>query len=237
MDIDTKITPSLHPDNIKAIEGYSEETAPHVALAIASFENAYRRLEEVHKARAAADSDQTLNEAGKLLKVATFAEAQQKAITKSFDTSLANMTKTIDALEGMLSEPLKAKAERPGVANEVRAHVKALTVAQREAWFNERQRAGDLDSLEIVLGAHGYLSGLSDDERAVRTRFYHQMKSPDVAKRLQVLKSAREMVETRGPLVFKELEKAIGADFGKIRNLQNARTESEKAFLMRETAT
>src|SRR5690606_17013693 len=101
-------------------------------------------------------------------------------------------------------------------------------------WFNERQRAGDTESLEHILGAPGYLSGLSDDERAVRTRHYHMLRSPVESKRLKVMRAALEMIETRGPLVWGELEKAVGASPVKIQKLRAATTEAEKAFLMKD---
>lgn len=37
--IDTRVTPSLHPDNVKEVDGYDEQTAPYVSLA----ETAFRR--------------------------------------------------------------------------------------------------------------------------------------------------------------------------------------------------
>lgn len=234
MDIDTKVTPSLHPHNIEAIDGYDNETAPAVVEALGAFRTAYDALSNVHKAREAAAKDPTLTDAARLLRVADFAEQHLNTVTKKFDASRTNLVKAINALDNSLNEPLKLRAERPSIAAEVRAHVKALSAAERDKWFSERQRAGDMESLEMVLGAPGgYLSGMSDDERAVRTRMYHEMRQPVVAKRLKVMRAALEMLETRSSLVWGEFEKGIGSSARKVAALRNAKTEAEKAFLMK----
>lgn len=233
IEVDIAVSPSLHPGNIDAIDGVTADTAMHVAPARAAFQNAYDRLSDIHRARAAAESDPTLTEGARILQVAAFADKHQTAITKSFDASHAALTRTINSLEGMLSEPLKAKSERPGVAGEVRSYVKALTPAKRDVWFSERQKAKDFDSLEMILGSPGYLSGMTDDEQAVRTRMYHDMKSPDVAQRLKLLKAADELLTTRGGLIFGEIEKAIGTPWGTVARLKNSRTAAETAFILK----
>lgn len=50
-DIDTRVTPALHPDNVKQVEGYDERTAPYVSLAETAFSDAYLGIGQVHSAR------------------------------------------------------------------------------------------------------------------------------------------------------------------------------------------
>ncbi len=235
IEIDTAVTPSLHPANVESISGYDAETAPAVVEVLGCFRIAYDALSDVHAARKAAASNPVLTDAARLLQVADFADKHQNTVTRKFDAARANLVKAITALDASLNEPLKLRAERPSIAAEVRAHVKALTSEQREAWFNERQRAGDMESLEMVLGVPGgYLSGMSDDERAIRTRMYHEMRQPIVAKRLKVMGAALEMLETRGPLLFKEMEKAVGASSRKVAALRSAKTTAEAAFILKD---
>lgn len=234
VEIDTAVTPSLHPQNVLSLDGYGEDTAPAVESALGAFRAAYDGLSDVHKARKAAEKDPTLTPAARLLKVADFAERHQNAATRLFDKAHSTMKTAIDALTKFLSEPIKLRADRPGIAGEVRSFVKGLSAADREKWFNERQRVGDTESLEYVLGAPPFLSGLSDDERAVRTRFYQRLRHPVEARRLDIMQKALDLIHTRGPLLWGELEKAVGASPTKVQKLRQATTEAEKAFLMRD---
>lgn len=232
--INTQITPSLHPANVESIEDYDDTTAGAVAPVLEAFRTAYQGLDDIYKARAAADKNPVLNDAARLLQVAAFAEKHQNTITRRFDGAREKLLTAIKAIDSSLNEPLKLRAERPGVAGEVRSFVKALSTEQREKWFNERQRAGDMESLEHVLGAPPFLSGLSDDERTVRTKFYHELRKPVEAKRLKVMRAALELVETRGPLVLTQVEEAIGARWAKVNKLRSATSEAERAFLVRD---
>lgn len=233
VEIDTAVTPSFHRRNIEAIEGYGPDTSGYVAKALDAFETAYAGLSDIHKAREAAWENPVLTDAARLLATADFAERHQSVITAKFDAAHDMLTKAIESNESMLSEPLKHKAERPGLANEVRQHCKGLTTAQRDAFFNERSKAKDYEVMEIILGAPGFLSGLSDEERAVRTRMYHELKSPDVAKRLKVMRSALDLIHRRGPLLWKEMAKAVGASPEKVKKLREAKSVAEQAFILR----
>ena len=52
MEINSNITPSLHPQNITSIDGYDDTTAGYVESAKAALELAYKSLGAVHSARA-----------------------------------------------------------------------------------------------------------------------------------------------------------------------------------------
>lgn len=233
VEITTAVTPSLHPQNVLSLDGYDNETAPAVAPVLDAMRAAYEGLSQVHAAREAAAKDPSMTDAARVLRIAAFGEQHQNAITRKFDAAHANLTKAINALDSSLNEPLKLRADRPGIAGEVRSFVKGLSLAERENWFNERQRAGDMESLEHILGAPGYLSGLSDDERAVRTRFYHRLRQPVAARRLDVMRAGLNLIEQRGPLVWGELEKAVGADSRKVARLKEAKSAAEQAFILR----
>lgn len=99
MDIDTKVTPSLHPHNVEAIDGYDSETAPAVVEALGAFRAAYDGLSDVHKAREAARKNPVLTDAARLLATADFAEQHQNTITRKFDKAHQTLTTAIDALK------------------------------------------------------------------------------------------------------------------------------------------
>lgn len=58
MDITTKVSPSLHPANIEAIEGFNDDTKAYVNPAVEALSTAYVAIEKIHAARDAAEKNQ-----------------------------------------------------------------------------------------------------------------------------------------------------------------------------------
>jgi hypothetical protein len=230
MEILSHITPSLHPKNISAISGYNDDIAPHLATAVEALDTAYQGIDAVHKARQGAASNPTINDAGRLLVVADFAEKHQLSITRKFDFSMSVLKKNIDALETMLSTPLLQNSRADGVTAEIRAHVKGLSVEERHKFLNDALENGDKQTLGSVLGAPAYLSGISHEEQLVRTRMYHRSNAPDAVQRLEATKAAYEMLGRVGGLVHTEIEKAMGASWSKVNNVRTAKQRAEAPF-------
>ncbi len=230
MEIKPNVTPSLHPANIEAIDGFSDDTKGYVNAAVDALSTAYDGLGKIHEAKAATSKNQAWNDEQKVLMVADFAEKTQTAITRKFDSAVASLTKGIDAMDAMLNNPIKADAERLNVAAEIRAHVKGLSLDERLKFLSDAQAAGDSESLRAVLGAPSYLSGLTEQERQVRTRMFHEKQSPETANRLKVMRAARDMLFQRAGLVLTEVEKGIGANWDKVQHLRKNQSAAEKAL-------
>lgn len=232
--VTSNVTLSLHPSNIENIEGYNEDTRLYVSHVVTAFSAAYMGIDDIHKARAKAATNPSWTEAQQLLNVAKFAELHQEKITRKFDQVRKTLTTQIDAIESMLTTPLKHAAERPGIASEIRAHFKSLSNEQRWTALEDAQKEGQTEVLQAVLGSPGMLSGMNENERAVRTRLYHENQNPVISNRLKVMRAAKEMMEQRGGLVFGEVSKAIGADWRKIQKLREANTAAEQAFIVKD---
>lgn len=228
--IKPNVTPSLHPANLEAIDGYDDSTKGYVNAAVEALSAAYAGLGQIHEAKAAASKNQAWNENQQVLMVAEFAEKQQTSITRKFDSAVASLTKGIDAMDAMLNDPVKADAERSSVASEIRAHVKNLTYEQRQKFLSDAHDAGDTETLRAVLGAAGFLSGITEAERQLRTRLMHEKASPETSARLKVMRDARDMLLQRGGLVFGEVEKALGADWDKVQQLRKGQSAAENAL-------
>lgn len=210
MDINTKVSPSLHPSNIESIEGYNDETASHVADALGAFNTAYTQLGKIHDFSEAIEPDTSLTDDAKLLSVADYAGSRMEAAMKAFDNAANSLGKRIAHAEAELNAPLKATKATTGMTSEIRAHVKALPADERRAWFAEAIASNDSSSLEAVLAGPGYLSGLKQVEVDHYTRLYQEQQNPQMFRRLQVMKQARTLLEERGGLVFTGAEKALG---------------------------
>lgn len=230
MEIKPNVTPSLHPSNIEAIEGFSDDTKGYVNAAVDALSTAYAGLAKIHEAKVATSKNEAWNENQKVLMVADFAEKTQTAITRKLDSAVASLTKGIDAMDAMLNDPIKADAERTSISVEIRAHIKNLTTDERLQFLTHAHETGDVETLRAILGAPGYLSGISEQERQVRTRMLHEKQSPETSSRLRVMRSALEMLERRSGLVFGEVEKALGAKWDKVQQLRKGQSAAENAL-------
>lgn len=234
-DISTQITPALHPDNIKQIDGYDDETAPVLAPTMTAFDEAYQGIAAVHTAREKAKTNPTWNDALQVLHTQDLADKVFARIAKAMDGTRANLEKGITHLEQELSAPVASRAAHP-VASEIRAHVKALPASKLHTFIQQAIEGGDHDTVTAVLGAPAYLSGLTPEFQAIYRRQFHERNSPHLAKRLRAMQGAKGMIEERAGLVFKELEKAVGMAPHKVKALREAKTAAEQAFVLKDVA-
>lgn len=228
-------TLALDPKNVELIAGYDDpETRAFLAPVVTAFSAAHLGLQDIDKAKRQAKRDPSRTEANVLLQVATFAETHQAKMTSKFDAVLRVLESQIKAREAMLTAPLTSAANSNVVAAEVRAHVKAMTAQERSRFLDERHMSCDASTLQMILGGPGFLCGMTDQERALRTRMYHEQQNPKVSAQLNAMNTARDLVLNRGPLVFSEVTRAIGADWRKIKRLREARSAADQAFIVRE---
>jgi hypothetical protein len=233
-EVDSRISPSLHPLNAREVEGYSEATAPAVASTEHAFRRAYQGLQAVHDARAIASKNEAWTEAQVVIETDKLARKYQDSITRAFDNAHEGLRRDIETVERELSSPVTSKASL-GIAQEVRAHVKGLKPGERMGFVRNLIESGD-DSVTAVLGGPAFLSGIDGEAQAVFTRMYHEKQNPAAVARLTAMRGAAALIESNGPLVFRELEKAVGAPPHKAKALREANTAAEKAMVMRDVA-
>ena len=174
-DVDTRITPALHPDNIASLDGYNDSTAPLVADAAEALEAAYGYLGGIHDVRAAAFADPTLTKEAALLKADDHAQAKLAAVTKKFDAAVARFGTSIASLEADLSASVKEQAGR-AVSGEVRALMQKSN--DRVGLMEKALAEGDDEVLSAVLGAPPMLSGLTKEIHTVFLRKYNEQRKP-----------------------------------------------------------
>lgn len=231
-NIETRVTPALHPENIKSIDGWDEETAPVLGPTETAFSAAYEGIKSVHAARDASKRNPTWNEAQQVIHTQDFADKVFARVAKTFDTTRASLVKGIEHLEGELSQPVVSGAGT-FEASDIRRHMKELPSGERMSFIHKAIEEGDSVTTSAVLGARHYLSGIDAKTQAVLTRMWHEKANPSLAKRLKVMQGARALIEQRAGLVFKELEKAVGAPPHKVKALRDAKTKSEQAFVLK----
>jgi hypothetical protein len=232
-NIDTRVSPSLHPANLAAIEGYGDDTAGAVQSTLAALNTAYSAVGAVHNAREHARTNPTWNEAQQILETAGFAEKQMERVAKSVDAATGSLRDGIASLERELTAPVTSKAALP-LSTEIRAHVKAMPAGKRVEFLRQAIDRGDEITASAILGSPSYLSGIDDEAQAIFTRHYHERISPDKAKRLKVMEGAQALMVKNIGLIFKEFTTAVGASQGKVNALRAAKTKAEEAFILRD---
>lgn len=108
--IDTRITASLHPGNVRALADFSEADASFVGQVETAFSTAFEGLRQVHDAREAARRNPTWNEAQQIIATDDLARKTLDRATRAFDSAKANLDKTISSYEAQLTQPVEAKA-------------------------------------------------------------------------------------------------------------------------------
>jgi hypothetical protein len=182
-EVDTRVTPTLHPDNIKSVDGYDETTAPYLGPVETAFSEAYLGIGLVHTARDKARSNPTWNEAQQVIQTQDLADKVFARIARHFDGAKANLDKGIAFIEGELAAPVTAKAAA-SVAAEIRTYAKVLETGERMSFVQRAIADGDETTVSSLLGAPPYLSGLTREMQAILTRQWHERNSPQLAQRL-----------------------------------------------------
>lgn len=224
-------TLSLDPKNITSIEGVNDQTMGYVRSAFDAFTGAYNALQRLSDAREQVKKDPSKTEAAQILLLAAEAEKLQERMTKKMDLAQKALSDGVAHTEKELSTPLTAKADTT-LGREVREYVKNLPNEKRHSFLENALKENDLPTLHAVLGAQPFLSGLTPQMQAHFTRALHEKSQPDLALRLNVQKRALELVAQRGPLVFKEIVKVMGADWKMVDKLRKAQSSAEQALLL-----
>lgn len=232
-NVDARITPSLHPDNVKSIDGFDEQTAPYLAPTMTAFSTAYEGIRAVNEAREKAKTNPTWNEAMQIIHTDDFAQKHLARITKGFDVTRSNLEKGIAMLEQQLTTPIESKAAA-SIGAEIRSYAKNLTTEERHKFLQQAIDSGDEKTVSAICGAPAYLSGLDANFQQLYVRFWNERTSPDLAQRLKAMKGAKQMIEERAGLVFESMTRAVGAPPHKAAALRKAKTEAEQAFVLKD---
>lgn len=228
-NIDTRVTPSLHPLNVREIDGYDDETATLLGPTETAFAHAYEQLGKVFDASAIVRADPTLTEAAAVAKAADFADRTFTGIAKRFDSAAANLNVVIAGIEKELSAPVESNASST-LSAEIRAYCKSLPQGERMSFVTKAIKDGDTRTASAILGGPAYLSGLESEMQSVLIRMFHEHHQPLMAKRLRAAKGALALIGERSGHVFTVLQQAVGADPHKVARIRAAAAKTAKAF-------
>lgn len=229
MPVDIRVPLSLHSDSLRELDGYSDDTAVLAQPTIEAFDYAYSSVGKLADALEASKKNGAWNENQRALIVSESAAKVQDAAARKFDSVRASLTKTIKGYEDALSQPVEAKASL-AIGAEIRRYVKELPTEKRHGFLMDAMKAKDDKTLTAVLGAPGYLSGLTNEMAQVYTRKYHETMQPDTAQRLKLVRALKDAVDSTAPLLFGAVEKAMGKSWAEIKELRNGNTRALDAL-------
>ena len=221
---------SLHPGNVSAL---SDEHTDLLASTVSAFDSACKGLEQVAKARTAAESNDAWTPAHRVMQVGKLSEQVLERSTKAFDTAHKHLNDFVTALDKNLSAPLDGFVSA-ALAQEIRSYVRNLPEDKRGAFVMDALNKGDKQALGALLSAPGYLCGLSEIQQKHFLRQFHETSNPVAVARLGVAKRALELLEARSALVLTETERAMGGTFKKLKAIRDANNSAEQALLMRD---
>jgi hypothetical protein len=228
-NIDTRITPSLHPINVRELDGYDSETSGILGMTEGAFANAYEQLGKVYDACEAVRADPTLTEAAALVKAQDYADRVLTGIAQRFDRAADNLKTIVASIEMELSAPVESKASS-SLSAEIRSYVAKLPEGERMSFVMKAIKDSDVRTASAVLGGPAYLSGLTHDMQAILTRQFHEHSNPLQAKRLKAAQAGLGLIGERAGLVFSQLQQAVGADPKKVARFRSAAAKTAKAF-------
>lgn len=227
--IDTRITPALHPINVRELDGYSDETAGILAMTESAFAHTYEQLKKVFDASEAVRAVPTLTEAAAAIKAQDYADKAFTGMAQRFDAAAANLKTIVASIETDLTAPVESKASST-LSAEIRSYVAKLPDGERMSFVRKAITDGDARTATAILGAPSYLSGLTPDMQAVLTRMFHEHHEPIKSKRLKAAQAGLDLIGERSGLIFRVLEKAVGADPKKVARYRAAAAKTAKAF-------
>jgi len=228
-NIDTRVTPSLHPEHVRQIDGYNDATAPYLAATDTAFSTAYEGIRAVHDARDVVNKNSSWNEEQCIVQVSKFAEKKLDQITRTLDKARGDLLKNIEQVEKELSAPVEAKAGS-ALSAEIRAHVKAMVQTERHEFLMQAINGKDVVTASALLAAPHYLSGVTAEMQSVYLRQFRGVMAPELAHRLKAMQGAVAMIEERGGLVLGEMAKAVGAPAHRATALRKAQAAATSAL-------
>jgi hypothetical protein len=233
--IDIRVSPSIDPQTLTGIDGYTEETAGFVGEAYSAFNDAYITLSKIHDAADLWRNNPAVTPENATLIVSKEAAKHQDRLLRKMDGAARTLQANIAHTEGELSRPLEARAL--GTLNaEIRTHARSLDREGRSKLIREAMEADDDTTLASILAVPAYLSGLSQVDCDHYVHQYHSKKNPHLVARLTVMRGALEKVERDGRLIIKEMRKAIGADAKQVQAIDKADTAARAALKIEPTA-
>lgn len=208
-EMDTRISPTLHPGIAGEIADYDDETRPLLGQTETAVDEAFKALQSIHNAKEGAAKNPTLNEAAQLVAVDTHATKVMSKVYASWSRTVDTLNANIAKLDKELNAPVEQRATA-SMASEIRSYFRGLKDGPRMNALRKAIEAGDEVTVTAVLGGRPYLSGFEPELHAEFLRDWHNAQRPVEAKKLRAMKAAADILNDRYKLLTKAVTDAVG---------------------------
>jgi len=124
-EMDTRISPTLHPGIAGEIADYDEDTRPLLGQTETAVDEAFKALQSIHDAKAGAAKNPTLNEYAQLVAVDTHATKVMSKVYASWSRAVDVLNANITKLDKELNAPVEQRATA-SMASEIRSFFRGL---------------------------------------------------------------------------------------------------------------
>jgi DNA-binding phage protein len=111
-----------------------------------------------------------------------------------------------------------------------------MTPDKRAKLLNEAFENNDADTLQAILRAQPFLSGMSAPEHDHYLRRLHEKQNPHLVARLSVMRAAMDKLGRDGTKVMVEMQKAVGAPPAKVKAIDAANERALASLRIEPTA-
>lgn len=236
--VNSRVTPALDPETYLAVDGVNDSTRGYIDDVIGFCNDAYSVLGQLHAAKDAVDSNPTWTAEQKVLAMNAETTKQKARLAQRLDRTMRDLDSRIALTEQELLRPVQVAAANP-LAAEVRAHFKSLKEGDRSKLLREALAANDTATLDAVLGAQPFLSGMSAIDRDHFTRLYHTAKQPHLVERLDVMKRVKDVLNNsgaNGPAFHRAFDLVRGAKPGEALAIEKANQRALDALNIKPAA-
>lgn len=236
--IKTAISPALDPDTYRAVEGYNDSTRGYVDDVVSTMQDIYITLGKLVDARKLADSNPAWSDEQRVLVVGAEAAKQKERLAGRLDRAVRDLGTRIAHTEGELLKPVQQAAAGP-LAAEVRGHFKSLNSGERSKLIQEALASDDEATLQAVLGAQPFLSGMTAVDRDHFMGLYHAKKQPQLVARLDFMRRIRDTMDrsgANGPAFHRSFERVVGAAPSVVSAIARANQRAVDALKIEPTA-
>jgi len=236
--VNSRVTPALDPEVYLAVEGVDDSTRGYIDDVVSFMNDAYATLGKLHVAKDLVDSNPAWTAEQKVLTMSAEATKQKNRLAQRLDRTVRDLESRITHTEQELLRPVQQAAAGP-LAKEVRQHFKTLSGGERSKLIREALATDDEATLQAVLGAQPFLSGMTVVDRDHFIGLYHEKKSPHLVERRDVMVRVRDLLNAsgaNGPAFHRAFEHVVGAKPGEASAIAKADAAARAALKIEPAA-
>ena len=208
-EVDTRVSPSIHPDVIAGIDDYDDDTRPLLGGAETLLSQAHNALQSIGDAKAGAAINPTFNPFEALVAVDTHAAQVVNPVLARWDKVSADLEANIAQHEADMNKSIVGAATNP-LSSEIRSYLRSMKPGERFAAVTAAINSGDERTIQAICSVPPYLSGIDAEERQRIMTDWHDKANPVGAKKVRAMRKALAVLNQNGGIFKRQWVEAVG---------------------------